>query len=179
MSINVTDNISLSQLAKSTGKYDLTIFSKESIDKLEQRIIKKDKNFFLRCLIRQKEIQAKPEEIIQQLYLDKLINEFSYPEKLIRVLYPITFGREKKQADIIILDKKDNFSVYCVIEVKKHQEKDGREQLKSYTNATGAPLAVWTNGSEINIFQRLDPNYFEPISRFPKAEEEIEDIKNQ
>ena len=169
----------ISQLIKSSGKYDLIIFSKESIDKLEKNIIEKSGKYYIQCLIRNKEIQAKPEEIVQQLYLDKLLNEFNYPKDLISVLHPITFGRETKQADIIIRDKKDKSSIYCVIEVKKHQERDGKEQLKSYTNASGAPLAVWTNGSEINIFERLDPNYFEPISRLPKYEEEIEDVKNQ
>ena len=169
----------LSKILKSTEKYSLSIFANESIEQLEKNIFEKGDKYFLKCLIREKEILAKPEEIIQQLYLDKLLNELDYPKEIIRVLYPITFGREKKQADIVILDKTDKSSAYCIIEIKKHKEKDGREQLKSYTNATGAPLAVWTNGTEINIFQRLDPNYFEPISRFPKYNEEIEKVKNE
>ena len=169
----------IKQIIKTSGKYDLTLFSKESIDKLEKALSKKDDKIYLKCPIRDKDIQAKPEEIVQQLFIDKLLNEFNYPKDLIRVLYPITFGREKKQADIIIFDKKDKSSIYCVIEIKKHKEKEGKEQLKSYTNATGSPLAVWTNGVEINIFERLDPNYFEPISRFPNFNEEIEDVKNQ
>ena len=171
--------MNLTELIQSSGKYDLSLFSKERIDAFEQKISEKNGKPYITCLIRNKEVQAKPEEIVQQLYLDVLLHEYGYPKEVLRVLYPVTFGREKKQADIIILDKTDKSSVYCVVEVKKHKEKDGKEQLKSYTNATGAPLAVWTNGSEINIFERLDPNYFEPISRLPKYNEEIEDVKEQ
>ncbi|MBU4339087.1 N-6 DNA methylase, partial [Patescibacteria group bacterium] len=125
------------------------------------------------------DIQAKPEEIVRQLMLDKLINEYEYPTDLIRVEYAISFGREKKLADIVVLNKVDKTSVFCVLEIKKHKAKDGKDQLKSYTNATGAPLAIWTNGTEINYYERLDPNYFEPLSDIPKASETIDDVKNE
>lgn len=169
----------ISEIIKSTGKYDLTVFSSESIDKLEENLfIKKDKPY-LKCLKRDKDIQAKPEEIVRQLMLHKLVNEYNYPLNLIEVEYSISFGREKKLADIVILNKVDKSSVYCVVEVKKHKAKDGKDQLKGYTNATGAPLAVWSNGVEINYYERLDPNYFEPLSDIPKASETIDDIKNE
>ncbi|MEA1936585.1 MAG: type I restriction enzyme HsdR N-terminal domain-containing protein [Patescibacteria group bacterium] len=132
--------MNLSKLIKSTGKYDLTIFSSESIDRIEKNVFEKNGKFFIKCLKREKDIQAKPEEIVRQLTLDKLINEYNYPVDLIRVEFAISFGREKKLADIIILNKKDKTSVYCVLEIKKHKAKDGKDQLKSYTNATGAEL---------------------------------------
>lgn len=169
----------LSQLIKATGKYDLTIFSNESTDRIEKKIFEKNEKYYLKCLKRKKDIQAKPEEIVRQLMIDKLINEYEYPIDLIEVEYTVNFGREKKFADIVILNKADKTSVYCVLEIKKHKAKDGKDQLKSYTNATGAPLAVWTNGVEIDYFERLDPNYFEPLSDIPKATETIDDIKNE
>lgn len=171
--------MNISQLIKSTGKYDLTIFSAESIDRIEKNVFEKNGKHFIKCLKREKDIQAKPEEIVRQLMLDKLFNEYNYSTDLIRVEFAISFGREKKLADIIILNKKDKTSVYCVLEIKKHKAKDGKDQLKSYTNATGAPLAVWTNGTEINYYERLDPNYFEPLSDIPKANETIDDVKNE
>ena len=109
--------------------------------------------------------------------LDKLINEYQYNINYIEVEYVVNFGREKKFADIVILNKADKTSVYCVIEVKKHKAKDGKEQLKSYTNGTGAPLAIWTNGVEIDFYERLDPNYFEPLTDIPKSTETIDDVK--
>jgi len=69
--------------------------------------------------------------------------------------------------------------VYCVLEIKKHSAKDGKDQLKSYCHATGAPLAVWTNGTEINYYERLNPNYFEPLSDIPRSDETIDDVKNE
>lgn len=178
--LDITMNVlQIGQLVKTDGKYDLTIFSQDSIDKLDERFFEKGSKLFIKCLKRKKDIQVKPEEIVRQLMIDKLINEYGYPLELIEVEYSVSFGREKKFADIVILNKKDKTSVYCVIEIKKHKAKDGKDQLKSYTNATGAPLAVWTNGVEINYYERLDPNYFEPLSNIPKANENIDDVKNE
>jgi len=173
------NNIKISQLIKSSGKYDLTIFSAESIDRIEQNIFEKNEKHFIKCLKRNKDIQVKPEEVVRQLMLDKLINEYGYSQDLLEVEYTVNFGREKKFADIVILNKSDKTSIYCVLEIKKHKAKDGKDQLKSYTNATGAPLAIWTNGIEIDYYERLDPNYFEPLSDIPKASETIDDIKNE
>ena len=169
----------LSKLIKSSGKYDLTVFASESIDRIEKNIYEKGEKLFIKCLKRSRDIQVKPEEIVRQLMLDKLINEYGYSTDLLDVEYTVNFGREKKFADIVILNKKDRTSIYCVLEIKKHNAKDGKDQLKSYTNATGAPLAVWTNGTGIDYYERLDPNYFEPLSDIPKADETIDDVKNE
>jgi len=169
----------LSKLIKSTGKYDLTIFSQESIDRIEDSIFEKNDKYFIKCLKRKKDIQIKPEEVVRQLMLDKLINEYGYIVDYLDVEYTVNFGREKKFADIVIFNKKDKTSIYCVLEIKKHNAKDGKNQLKSYTNATGAPLAVWTNGVQIDYYERLDPNYFEPLLDIPKFDENIDDVKNE
>ena len=62
--------------------YKLEFFSKEAIKNLESRIITKEgktaQNYYISCLVREKEIKLTPEEIIRQLYLDKLINEYGY-----------------------------------------------------------------------------------------------------
>ena len=53
--------MNLSQLIKSSGKYDLTIFSSESIDRIEKNVFEKNGKSFIKCLKREKDIQAKPE----------------------------------------------------------------------------------------------------------------------
>ncbi len=171
--------VKIHNLVKADNKYDISIFNKDRINFLEDNIFEKNGKFFLNCLVRNKDIQAKPEEIVRWLMVDKLLKEYGYPVDLLRVEFSVSFGREKKLADIVILNKKDKTSVYCVIEVKKHKAKDGKDQLKSYTNATGAPLAVWTNGSQIDFFERLNPNYFEPLSDIPAFNETIDDVKNE
>ena len=172
-------HIKIQNLLKSTDKYAVSVFAESRVDWLEENIIEKKGKYFIKCLVREKEIQAKPEELVRQLMLDKLINEYGYSKDLLRIEYSVSFGREKKLADIIILNKTDRTSVYCVLEIKKHKAKDGKDQLKSYTNATGAPLAVWTNGTEIDFYERLDPNYFEPLSDIPRFDETIDDIKDE
>lgn len=67
------------------SEYKLELFSQKAIEKLEEKIvIKEDKtasNYYATCLVRDKQIKLTPEEIIRQLYLDKLINEYGYPNK--------------------------------------------------------------------------------------------------
>jgi len=38
--------------------------------------------------------------------------------------------------------------------------KDGKEQLRSHTHATGAPIALWSNGAQTIAWHRKNPNYF-------------------
>lgn len=163
------------------SKHGLSQFSKEKIDDLEKRIISKtDKkrqyHFYIKCLVRKKEIRLTREEIIRQLYLLVLHQDFEYPLERMQCEYPVNFGREKKRADIVIFDKDKPKNPYIIIEVKKPKLKEGKDQLKSYCNATGAPIAVWTNGEEISFYQRKDPNYFENLSKIPKATEKLSDI---
>ncbi len=88
----------------------------------------------------------------------------------------MNFGREVKRADIVVMDKDRPNTVYMLVEVKKPKLKDGKNQLRSYCNATGAPIAVWTNGEQISYYQRKDPNYFEDISGLPNVNQTLADI---
>lgn len=165
------------------SEYKLELFSQKAIEKLEEKIvIKEDKtasNYYATCLVRDKQIKLTPEEIIRQLYLDKLMNEYGYPKSRIQVEYSVHFGREVKRADIVIMDKLQITTPYIIIEVKKPKLKEGKEQLKSYCNATGATMAVWSNGSQISYYHRKDPNYFEPIPNIPTQDKSLKDILNK
>ena len=79
----------------------------------------------------------------------------------------------------VIFDKKDTRAVYIMVELKKPKLKDGKEQLKSYCNATGAPIGIWSNGDSISYYHRKDPNYFEDLSAIPKATEKLSDILSE
>lgn len=46
--------MNLSELIKVNDKYDLTIFSNEPIDRIEQSIFTKKDKYFLKCLKRNK-----------------------------------------------------------------------------------------------------------------------------
>lgn len=165
------------------SEYKLELFSQKAIENLEEKIVIKEgktaPNYYVTCLVRDKQIKLTPEEIIRQLYLDKLMNEYGYPKSRIQVEYPVHFGREVKRADIIIMDKLQITTPYIIIEVKKPKLKEGKEQLKSYCNATGATMAVWSNGSQISYYHRKDPNYFEPIPNIPTQDKSLKDILNK
>ena len=134
---------------------------------------------FVKCIIRDKDIQLKPEEIVRQLYAARLLNQYGYPKKRLAFEYQVTFGREKKSADIVVFDKDRPDTPYIIIELKKPKLQDGKHQLRSYCNATGAPIGVWTNGEKISHYHRKDPNYFEDITDIPKASQRLEDVLNE
>jgi len=133
---------------------------------------------YVKCIIRDKEIQLKPEEVVRQLLTDQLIHTYHYKPRNIQFEYPVSFGREKKFADIVVFEE-GHAEPYIIIETKKPKLKDGKDQLKSYCHATGAPIAVWTNGEKISYYHRKNPNYFEDISGIPKATESLADILKQ
>lgn len=174
--------MTLNGVLKNTN-YELSLFSEEARKFVEDAIIVKTirgkEAPFITCLKRNKEIVLKPEEIVRQLYLYKLIHEYGYPTSRIEVEFPIHFGREVKRADIAIMDKDRPMVPYIIVELKKPKLSDGKEQLKSYCNATGAPIGVWTNGEQISYYNRKDPNYFEPITNIPKVSEKLADIINE
>ncbi|MDW7973534.1 MAG: N-6 DNA methylase, partial [Thermodesulfovibrio sp.] len=90
-----------------------------------------------------------------------------------RIIY---FGsRESGLADIVVLHKDLNYP-YIIFEIKRPKRTAGLEQLKSYCNAEGAPIGVWSNGNEIIRLHREEPNIFVEIPRIPKATETLRDV---
>lgn len=169
----------LSEILRDTD-YKLTQFSNEKIQILESAIIVKEvgekKVPYVRCIVRKKDIKLTPEEIIRQLYLLVLTQDYNYPTTRMEVEYSVTFGREKKRADIVIFDKNQTTTPFIMVEVKKPKLKDGKEQLKSYCNATGAPIGIWSNGDSISYYHRKEPNFFEDIPKIPRVDQKLSDI---
>jgi type I restriction enzyme M protein len=171
--------MNLSDILKDSN-YRLSQFEKTEIEQLEAAIFLKDaKNGpvpYAECLVRRKAIKLTPEEVVRQLYLRVLTDRLGYPLSRIQVEYGVHFGRQVKRADIVVMDKDRPTTAYIIVEVKKPNLKDGKEQLRSYGHATGVPMAVWTNGDQISYYQRKDPNYFEDIPALPKVNETLADI---
>jgi len=165
------------------SNYHLSLFSKEEIAILQEKIfskpIKGKETPFVKCIVSDKDVRLKPEEIVRQLYAGRLINQYSYSKNRLIFEYPVKFGREEKKADIVILDKDRHDTPYIIVELKKPKLKDGKDQLRSYCNATGVPIGVWTNGEQISHYHRKDPNYFEDITDIPEANQKIEDILSE
>ncbi|MFZ4555104.1 MAG: N-6 DNA methylase, partial [Pseudanabaena sp.] len=171
--------MNLSDILKDS-EYKLSQFKPEEIEWLEQSIFLKASTKgdvpYIKCLVRGKDIKLTPEEAVRQLYLKVLCDRYHYPINRIRVEYEVTFGKEKKRADVAIMDKDRADVPYIIVELKKPKLKDGKEQLKSYCNATGSPIGVWTNGDHIEHYQRKDPNFFEKISGIPTSNQTLADV---
>ena len=145
-----------------------------------EREVKGRSTTYIDCLVRNKNVPLNPEERIRQLWLSRLIDQYGYPASRIAVEYPITFGRDSsKRADIVVFDADRPTVPYIIIEVKQLKLNNGKEQLRSYAHATGAPLAVWSNGILAEVWHRKNPNYFVPIHHLPYATQTIEDIVDQ
>lgn len=172
-------NIKLTDILKDSD-YKLTQFEPELIQQFEESISIRDSrgkdSAFVNCLVRKKEIKLTPEEVVRQLYILVLRDKFGYPTDRMALEYEVSFGREKKRADIVIFDKHQTTTPYIIAELKKPKLKDGKEQLKSYCNATGAPIGIWSNGDSISYYHRKDPNYFEDLSEIPGASQKLSDI---
>jgi len=123
----------------------------------------------------------KPEEIVRQLYIRKLMDEYGYPRDRIALEKHVYFGSSvhEKAADIVVWEKGTNDSPYIIVECKKPKRKDGLEQLKSYCNAEGSPIGVWTNGGETIYLHREEPNLFRNLDGIPRADQTLSAMLNQ
>jgi type I restriction enzyme M protein len=142
-------------------------------------VFRKRGRSYIHCLIRDKDVRYKPEELVRQHVLRELINDLGYEKAMIRVEVPVVMGStvHDKPADIVVYTDKTRTVERLIVELKKPARKDGVEQLKSYMNATGAPFGWWTNGSDNQFLLRTDPNIFSwRLTRAPAAGEGIEDI---
>lgn len=157
-------------------KHHLTLFKLEDINWLEHRLFEKNGKPYLNCLASDRDRPAKPEEIVRQLWLKKLMDEYNYPKERIRVEYAVWFGSgvSDKSADIVIMKEGDY--PYIIFEVKKPERREGERQLKSYCNAEGSPVGVWSNGGELVVLHRQDPNIFQAISSLPTVGQTLQDV---
>jgi len=120
---------------------------------------------------------AKPEEIVRQLWIYRLLNEYKYPKKRIGVKKTINFGsRIEPQAVDIVVFQEDLKHYHILFEIKRPDRTAGLEQLKSYCSTESAPIGIWSNGDEITRLHREEPNLFVEIPRIPEISETLRDI---
>lgn len=107
--------------------------------------------------------KSAPEEIVRQLWVYKLLHQYNYKADEIDLEKGVQFGTEigTKAADIIVYTDATKLTPKIIVECKKPKRKDGIEQLKSYMNAKGAPVAVWSNGADSIILHRPYPAQFD------------------
>jgi len=157
-------------------KHGIALFNQEEVKVIESLIVEKDGSFLVKCQVKDTYKRAKPEEMVRQLYIRRLITEYGYPKERIDVERVVYFGsRESGLADLVVLHE-DLVHPLIIFEIKRPKRSDGLEQLKSYCNAEGAPIGAWSNGNEVILLHREEPNIFASIPRLPKASETLRDI---
>ena len=123
--------------------------------------------------------KSAPEEIVRQLWVYKLLHQYGYKIDEIDLEKGVQFGTEvgTKAADIIVYTDATKVTPKIIVECKKPKRKDGIEQLKSYMNAKGAPVAVWSNGADSIILYRPYPAQFDDtLFDIPKRGEGPKDV---
>jgi len=158
-------------------KHGISLFTAEELDAVEDLVTEKEGKLLIRCQKKDKYKVAKPEEIVRQLWIYRLLTEYGYPKERIDVERIIYFGSrvEPGAADIVVFHD-DLTHYYILFETKRPRRTDGLEQLKSYSNAEGAPIGVWSNGNEMIRLHREEPNIFVEIPRIPRVSENLRDI---
>lgn len=123
--------------------------------------------------------KSAPEEIVRQLWIYKLTHQYLYKIDEVDLEKGVQFGTEvgTKAADIIVYTDATKLTPKIIVECKKPKRKDGIEQLKSYMNAKGAPVAVWSNGADSIILYRPYPAQFDDtLFDIPKRGQEPKDV---
>lgn len=162
-------------------KHRLTLFKADEVQWLETQLVEKNGKPYLKCLASDKDRPAKPEEIVRQLWIKKLLEEFHYPKVRLKIEYAVWFGSgvSDKSADIVIMHT-DGEHPYIIFEVKKPKRTDGLRQLKSYCNAEGTPIGAWSNGEELIVLHREEvpggPHAFPQISSIPTVDQTLQDV---
>ena len=168
-----------------TLDYGLQEFSDYKIEEILKIREKEPKRYYVKDLksdidrfVYDEEKQtSKPEEIVRQMWLHKLNKHYKYPFDRIDTEKSVHFGsKEYARADIVVY-KDDKITPYIVIEVKKPNFERGIDQLKSYLNAEGCEIGVWSNGETKTILYRNYPNNFEDtLSDIPDFDKTIDDL---
>ncbi len=165
-------------ISKLDIKRDLSLFKPQSVSDLEKRIYEKNGKPYLKCPATGKEYPAKPEEVVQQLFIDQLIHVYGYPKARIDVRVKVTMGKdESKQADVIVYQE-DRETPWIVAEIKEPHQKNNVSQLRSYLNAKGSPIGVALNGKDIERLFRPYPLAFTTLPDLP-FEHEYQFVKDK
>ena len=158
-------------------KYGLSLFNSDEINAIKGLIIEQEGKYLIKCQIRNRYKIAKPEEIVRQLWIYRLLDEYNYPKKRIGVKKIVYFASQagSQFADIVVF-REDLKHYYILFEIKMSDRTTGLEKLKSYCNTEDVPIGIWSNGNEIIRLHKEEPNLFVEIPRIPKISETLRDI---
>jgi len=138
--------------------------------------------------ISNQQVKATPEEVeAVQPFSKQLVEDYNYPKKNIRTRpqYRIKqrpSGNKDFPLDIVVFKGEEHSydNEYILVECKRKNKQDGRQQLENYLLFSKAQLGVWFNGEErlfLRKIEKLDGLIiFEEIPNIPEYQQRVEDI---
>ncbi|MDR1384764.1 MAG: N-6 DNA methylase [Planctomycetaceae bacterium] len=168
--------------------YHLTQFSEDQIQKFEKAVVvrgaKEKTAYYIVCPIRKKEIKLTPEEVIRQLYIQKLITEYGYDAANFEIQSEVTMGSSGKRADIVVYEKERPAQPYIIVELKSPTNptaKEGKKQLESYCKFSGVSIGVWTDGKDIECYykeqdKKSKTTFLNKLTYLPRANQTLSEV---
>jgi len=182
MNYNKLFNINTIEIEDKNGnKKQKTIYEPKYKDNSKKRIFSP---------LRNKYLDALPEEIVRQKFVCKLINDYDYTLEQMAEEVKLTNskrGNGRASADLIIWksaeEKKKNKLAFLVVELKAEYLKLKVEdcyQGYNYAAWSGAKIFAISNGSELQVYKMIEdersPN-LQPINDIPNAKDILDDNK--
>lgn len=127
-----------------------------NLPKAKLKLVKRDDQVYVWCILRKKELICTPEEWVRQHIIHFLINEKSIPEGLIASEYSLEYNGLKKRADVVVFNKEQQplLIVECKATSVPITEKTLR-QIAQYNFQLNVDFLFLTNGLE-HVFCQVD-----------------------
>jgi type I restriction enzyme M protein len=122
--------------------------------------------------------KSAPEEIVRQLFLYELSENYGYPVNRLKSEQSVSFGRNGKGRADIVVYQEDNITPWVLVEVKAPNQKNSIQQLKSYLNNEGSPIGVGVNGKKITRLFRPYPKEFDDTLPDIPSESDYQAVKS-
>lgn len=133
-------------------------------------------------------VRETPEEVdAVQPFSKILVDDYGYPKGFVhtrpqyRVKARPSDRKKEYPVDIAVFSSAvhDEKSIYIIVECKKKNRTDGRDQLEDYLRFSNACLGVWFNGEERLYLHKIIKDgeiQFREIPNIPRYGERLEDI---
>lgn len=128
------------------------------------QVINYKKKGTVKCYLTGIERKETPEEMVRQSWLQRLVEEYSYPRDQIEVEYSIKMGNARVRVDIAIFYPNKPYNqenIMIIIEVKREDIKptdkeEGIKQLESYLAACpNSKFGLWV-GQEKQAYEVIE-----------------------
>ena len=150
----------------------------------------KDNNKFIFAPLADRWLEAKPEEVVRQNFICKLLNDYGYSLEQMAQEVKLTSsqrGTGRASADLVVWktkeEKQQNKTAFLVVELKAESEKLKVEdcyQGYNYATWSRANLFAISNGKELQVYKTIEdelPLNLQPVNDIPDAISILDDTK--